>query len=212
MELGIGALGYGRSKANRYGMTDSLTEQALIERCRKGDSEAYGRFVDLYQARVFGFIKRMVTDADEAADLTQDVFIRAYQHFHRFDSRSSAKTWLFKIGHNLCVDWSRRNKRTPMQTSLSATGEEQDELEVSDSRWEPEKLALDEELMCAVEKAIGSMSDKLRTVLLLHDKEDMAYEDIADALEIPVGTVKSRLFLARTHLQNVLQPYVEQRA
>lgn len=203
-------LGQVRASASR--MTDSLTEQTLIERCRKQDSDAFGRFVDLYQSRVFGFVRRMVADADEAADVTQEVFIRAYQHFGRFDSRSSVKTWLFKIAHNLCVDYSRRKKRTPNAMSLSAADEESEAIEVADVRWQPELVMMDEELADAVDGAIMSMSEKLRSVLLLHDRDDLAYDEIASVLAIPVGTVKSRLFLARAHLQNSLSGYLGERA
>lgn len=208
MELGIGALVCRGPLATQGRMTDSLTEQALIDRCRRQDADAFGRFVDLYQGRVLGFVRRMVPDADEAADITQEVFIRAFQSFRRFDQRSTVKTWLFKIAHNLCVDWSRRNRRSPITASLSAVTDEHDEIEVADSRWEPQRLVLDDELATAIEGAILSMSDKLRSVLLLHDREDLAYEEIASLLGIPIGTVKSRLFLARTHLQGALQPYL----
>jgi RNA polymerase sigma-70 factor, ECF subfamily len=212
MAATVGTLVLGQARASASRMTDSLTEQTLIERCRKQDSEAFGRFVDLYQGRVFGFVRRMVSDADEAADVTQEVFIRAYQHFGRFDARSSVKTWLFKIAHNLCVDYSRRQKRTPNSTSLSGTDDDSDEIDVADIRWQPELVTMDEELAEAVEGAILSMSDKLRSVLLLHDRDDLAYDEIATVLAIPVGTVKSRLFLARAHLQNSLAGYLGERA
>lgn len=193
-------------------MVDSLTEQSLIERCRKRDSEAFGQFVDLYQGRVFGFVRRMVSDADEAADVTQEVFIRAFQHFGRFDARSSVKTWLFKIAHNLCVDYSRKQRRAPSASSLSAADDESEAIEVADVRWQPETITMNEELAEAVDGAILSMSEKLRSVLLLHDRDDMAYDEIASVLAIPVGTVKSRLFLARAHLQNSLAGYLGERA
>ena len=81
-------------------------------------------------------------------------------------------------------------------------------LDVPDARWEPEQIVLDDELATKVEQAIESMSEKLRAVLLLHDREDMPYEEIAQLLSVPVGTVKSRLFLARSHLQNALRNYL----
>src|ERR1039457_183219 len=207
----VGTLVLGQVRASASRMTDSLTEQTLIERCRKQDSEAFGRFIDLYLGRVFGFVRRMVADADEAADVTQEVFIRAYQHFGRFDSRSSVKTWLFKIAHNLCVDYSRRKKRTPNAMSLSAADDESEAIDVADVRWQPELVTMDEELADAVDGAIMSMSEKLRSVLLLHDRDDLAYDEIASVLAIPVGTVKSRLFLARAHLQNSLAGYLGER-
>jgi len=204
MELCIGATGVSVARTN-----DSASEAALIDRCRRQDPEAFGQFVDAYQNRVFGFVRRMVPNLDEAADVTQDVFIRSFQSFHRFDGRSSVRTWLFRIAYNLCVDRSRKVGRAPEEMSLQMGGDDGEEtLDVSDSRWEPEKIALDEELAGVVEQGIASMSEKLRSVLLLHDREDMAYEEIASMLGLPVGTVKSRLFLARAHLQNVLSPYL----
>src|SRR5438132_828895 len=92
---------------------DSAIEIALVERCRKQDAEAFGRIVDAYQHRVYGFVKRMVSDVEEAADVSQEVFIRAYQAFARFDGRSSLRTWLFRIAYNLCVDRARRADRAP---------------------------------------------------------------------------------------------------
>lgn len=189
--------------------TDAGTEAALIERCRRQDVDAFGKFVDMYQNRVMGFVRRMVPNPEEAQDVTQEVFIRAYQNFHRFDGRSSAKTWLFRIAYNLCVDRSRRMDRSPVETGMQASPDSEEWIEVPDERWEPEKLALEGELADAVEKAISTMSEKLRSVLLLHDREDASYEEIAETLSVPVGTVKSRLFLARNHLQTSLKGYLQ---
>jgi len=185
---------------------EASSEALLIDRCRKQDEQAFAQFIDLYQARVFGFIKRMTTNAEEAADLTQEVFIRAYQHFPRFDLRSSVKTWLFKIAHNLCIDHSRKVARTPDSLSLYSDSQAEDDYEIADFEWEPERVAIDAELARALEDGISKMSEKLRSVLLMHDREDMAYDEIASILSIPVGTVKSRLFLARAFLQNELAP------
>lgn len=191
------------------GMIESADESALVDRCRKQDPQAFGRFVDAYQNRVYGFVKRMIANPDEAADVTQDVFIRAFQNFHRFDGRSAVRTWLFRIAHNLCIDRARKADRSFQESSLTQLTEDGDEvLDVPDARWEPEQIVLDDELATKVEQAIESMSEKLRAVLLLHDREDMPYEEIAQLLSVPVGTVKSRLFLARSHLQNALRNYL----
>jgi RNA polymerase sigma-70 factor, ECF subfamily len=188
---------------------DPATEDALIERCRKQDPEAFGRIVDAYQHRVYGFVRRMVRDPDEAADLSQEVFIRAFQGFVRFDARSSLRTWLFRIAYNLCVDRSRKNDRAPAETRFEAAAEDDQPIEIADSRWDPQGQLLDMELAEVLETGLNSMSDKLRTVLLLHDKEDFAYEEIAQTLDVPIGTVKSRLFLARAHLQKHLKDYLK---
>jgi len=190
--------------------TDPATELALIERCRRQDAEAFARIVDAYQARVFGFVRRMVIDTDEAADIAQEVFIRAYQSFGRFDGRSSLRTWLFRIAHNLCVDRARRLGRTPERTSLDAGGvDEEAAVDVPDQRWDPQTIVLNDELISVIESALSTMSEKLRSVLLLHDKEDFAYDEIAQALDVPIGTVKSRLFLARAHLQKAVGTYLD---
>lgn len=187
---------------------DPATELALIERCRRQDAEAFARIVDAYQGRVFGFVRRMVSDSEEAADIAQEVFIRAYQSFTRFDGRSSLRTWLFRIAHNLCVDRARRLSRAPERTSLDVADDDS-AFEIPDQRWDPQTIVLDDELKGIIEHALTTMSDKLRTVLLLHDREDFAYEEIAQTLDLPIGTVKSRLFLARAHLQKAVGVYLD---
>jgi RNA polymerase sigma-70 factor (ECF subfamily) len=181
-------------------------EASIIEKCKRQDFEAFGKLVDAYQNRVFGFVRRMVPNPDEAADITQEVFIRAFQNFARFDGRSSVRTWLFRIAYHLCVDRARKVDRTPMHVGMDS--DDGEEFEVSDTRWQPDQLVIDEELMEVVEQGIRSMSEKLRSVLLLHDKEDMQYDEIAQLLDVPIGTVKSRLFLARAHLQNIVRQYM----
>jgi RNA polymerase sigma-70 factor (ECF subfamily) len=186
---------------------DSASEQALVEQCRRQDFDAFGRVIDAYQGRVLGFVRRMCSNAEEALDITQEVFIRAYQSFARFDGRCSLRSWLFKIAYNLCVDRSRRVDRNPAETRIDQIADDGEAFEISDNRWNPESMVIDAELHEIVESGIASMSEKLRTVLLLHDKEDMGYEEIADACGIPIGTVKSRLFLARAHLQSHVRNY-----
>ena len=204
MELVLGARSLFGSK------TPEAVESTLIDRCRRGDAEAFGRFVDLYQARVTGFVRRMVANSDDAEDLAQETFLRAYQSFGRFDGRSSVRTWLFRIAHNLCIDRARRLGRRVEETAL-VDNEDESAIDVSDARWQPDKIVLDDELREAVERGIATMSEKLRAVLLLHDREEMPYDEIGTTLGIPVGTVKSRLFLARAHLQTTVKTYMEER-
>lgn len=187
---------------------DQTSDQALIEQCRRQDFDAFGKVVDTYQARVLGFVRRMVANEDEALDVTQEVFIKAYQAMGSFDGRSSLRSWLFRIAHNLCIDKARRRERRVSTVAFESGDENEEPMDFADVRWDPSRAALTDELMEIVERAIGSMSEKLRTVLLLHDKEDMGYEEIAKAIDVPVGTVKSRLFLARAHLQQSVGAYL----
>lgn len=187
---------------------DTAAEQALVDQCRRQDFDAFGRIVDAYQARVYGFVRRMLPNDEEAMDVTQEVFIKAFQAVSRFDGRSSLRTWLFKIAYNLCIDRSRRYDRTPQMLSMEPNVEGDEPFELSDHTWNPEQAMLTSEFMEIVDQAIASMSEKLRTVLLLHDKEDMGYDEIAKTVDVPIGTVKSRLFLARTHVQNYVSQYL----
>lgn len=186
---------------------DPGLEQALVERCKRRDPEAFGRFVDAYQTRIYGYVKRMLRSSEDADDVAQEVFIKAFQAFDRFDGRSSLRTWLFRIAHNLCIDRLRKSDRSLSETSLDYDGDE-GSWDIGDDRWQPENLVLNDELIQHIEVGLQTMSEKLRTVLLLHDREDLAYDEIAQALDLPLGTVKSRLFLARGHLQKHLTEYL----
>lgn len=187
---------------------DAAAEQVLLEQVRRQDLDAFSKIVDAYQARIFGFVKRMVRSDEDAMDISQEVFVRAFQAVERFDGRSGLRTWLFRIAHNLCVDRARRAERAPSFVSLEPSESEEGQRDFADARWNPEEVILREELREVVEEALASMSEKLRTVLLLHDKEDMGYEEISRTVDVPVGTVKSRLFLARAHLQQHVGRYL----
>lgn len=195
---------FGVARLTNRERLDASAELALVEQCRRKNFEAFGKIIDAYQARVIGFVRRMVATSEEAEDIAQEVFIRAYQGMDRFDGRSSLRTWLFRIAYNLCVDNARKRQRTVSEASFD---DSEGSLEMPDHRWDPEVQVLDDELRTVVEEAIGTMSEKLRTVLLLHDKEEMGYDELAGILEVPVGTVKSRLFLARSHVQKAVEVY-----
>jgi RNA polymerase sigma-70 factor, ECF subfamily len=200
MNLGRGAVTW-----NIKERQEPTADAALLAGCRRRDEAAFARLIDLYQARVFGFVRRMVRDEEEARDITQEVFIRAYQALDRFDGRASLRTWLFRIAYNLCIDRLRRHDRL---AAVQVESDDGDNQEIADHRWDPEAVMLNDELRAVVEHAIAGLSEKLRTVLLLHDREDMAYEEIAATIDVPVGTVKSRLFLAREALQRKIGVYM----
>lgn len=186
---------------------DTAQEEALVHQCRRKDYEAFAKIVDAYQGRLYGFLKRMVRNEEDASDLTQEVFIRAFQSLDRFDGRASLRTWLFRIAHNLCVDRARKAKRS-LSTVSMVEDDDEGPMACVDHTWNPERLAMTDELRDVLEQSLGAMSEKLRTVLLLHDREQMAYDEIAAVLNVPVGTVKSRLFLARAQLRERVRVYL----
>lgn len=200
-----GAIGLSQITGND---PDSLgVDLALLQRCKTRDVEAFGLLVDRYQARILGYIRQMVPHREEAEDLAQEVFLRAFTNIHRFDGRASLATWFFKIANNLCIDRARHEKRKGETLSIERD-EEAVLQELTDERWNPEARAVAGEMEEIIEMAIRKLSEKLRSVLLLHDAEGLSYEEIAQVLRIPVGTVKSRLFLAREHLQEAIQQYL----
>ena len=137
MSQSAGLASYSRSEAR--GLID---ERALVEQCRRQDYEAFGRVVDAYQSRIYGFVKRMVRNDEEALDVTQEVFIKAFQGMASFDGRASLRSWLFRIAYNLCVDRSRRAKRSPKTFSYEPSDEGDEPMEFSDQRWDPEESVL----------------------------------------------------------------------
>lgn len=185
------------------------SDATLVARCQSRDRAAFDQLVERYQDRVFNFVCRMVHDPQDADDVAQEVFVRAYSNIERFDHRASLSTWLFKIASNLCIDHARRRSRRPDTVSLTQA-EESDERqwEVPDSRYDPQRMVIEDEMVRVVDGAISKLSKKLREVLLLHDVENLAYDEIAKVVGCPLGTVKSRLFLARAELQKVLRTYL----
>jgi RNA polymerase sigma-70 factor, ECF subfamily len=188
---------------------DTAVEQALVAKCRKQDYDAFGKVVDAYQARVLGYVRRFVRNEEEALDVTQEVFIKAFQAMAGFDGRASLRSWLFRTAHNLCIDRARKRDRSPIELSIEPTIEGDDPFEFADHRWDPAESLLTDELVEVLERAVSTMSEKLKVVLLLHDQEDLGYEEIAKVIEVPVGTVKSRLFLARAHVQRYVRAYLD---
>ncbi len=188
------------------------TDLELVERVQSGDVDAFEVLVQRYQQRVYHHVCRMVGPGEEATDLTQDVFLKVYRSLNRFRGQASFQTWLYRVTANLCVDRHRRTTRAPqVSRSLDAPLTAEDgEIETALPDWgdNPEQVMLSAELQQQVRQAILKLSEKLRAVVVMHDLEGLSYEEIAAALRIPVGTVKSRLFNARAALHDLLLPYV----
>ncbi|MFN7018072.1 MAG: sigma-70 family RNA polymerase sigma factor [Fimbriimonadales bacterium] len=201
------------SSSGRRIEVDTLSAEArLVERAQAQDETAFEQIMNLYADRLYNYLLRMVGNPADAEDLLQEVFLRAYQGLPNFDGRASLSTWLYRIATNLCIDYQRRRARR-VQTVSYLAGEDEDG---ETSEWEfpdmqtpdPMESALNQELQQVVEQAISLLSPKLRTVLLLYDVEDLSYEEIARVLNIPIGTVKSRLNHARGQIQKHVEAYL----
>jgi RNA polymerase sigma-70 factor, ECF subfamily len=154
----------------------------------------------------------MTNDSPDAEDLTQEVFIRAYQSLGRFRHQAAPDTWLYRIATNLVIDRFRRQKKAPRWVPFLKGEEDEDEvLEIPSTSREGDPAAAVqlEELQWQVQRAIQSLPPKLRSVVVLYDLEGLSYEAVSEAVGCPVGTVKSRLFNARAALRRKLSPYLE---
>src|SRR5579871_2208027 len=187
-------------------------DTTLVQRAQANDRAAFNEIVLRYKSKVYNFIHRMVHSALDAEDLTQETFVRAYLSIHSFQSRASLNTWLFRIATNLCIDYSRKQKKTQgLTTSLSQESDENEEeaqRDIPDVAFDPQRLLLNKELGTRLDLALRELPEKLRTVVLLYDIEGLTYEEIAAIAGCPLGTVKSRLFNARYALREKLAPYL----
>ena len=187
---------------------------ALIQRAKQGDVDAFARLAAQYKDRIRNYVARLCGDPPEAEDLTQEVFVRAFVAMRRFRGVAAFQTWLYKIATNIALDALRRRRRAgPAALSLDApieTEESPVQRELADSSQDPHQTVATRELQHEVQQAITELSDKLRVVIVLFDIQGLTYEEIADVLGVPLGTVKSRLFNARMALRQRLKPYVEQ--
>ncbi|MBM3472748.1 MAG: sigma-70 family RNA polymerase sigma factor [Armatimonadetes bacterium] len=186
--------------------------EALLQRARAGDGEAFEQLIEPHVGRLYNYLARMVGDPADAEDLTQDVILRAHRAIGSFRGGATFQTWLYRIATNIAVDaLRRRGRRNARVTSLDDPLQAEQGLvarEVRDTQRDPQRLAEASELIEQVQNAIAELSPKLRAVVVLFDIQGLTYDEIAQTLRLPLGTVKSRLFNARTRLRELLEPYV----
>ena len=185
-------------------------EPELIARSQRGDARAFDEVVGAAFQTVYNTAYRMVGDPDDACDATQETFVRAFKSLKSFRRDASFGTWLYRITTNVCLDLIRRNRQQAANVKdLESTDDDTPSTELPDEAWAPHEVAETHERQAIVQRAIGTLTDEQRSVIVLFDIEGLAYEEIAESLEIPVGTVKSRLNRARLALKNALEPQME---
>ena len=190
-----------------------VSELDLVKQCQAGQTEAFDQLVTRYRTRVFAMIYNMVHNEQDAWDLAQDSFLKAWKSIKRFQGKSSFYTWIYRIVMNVTIDWLRKKQ-------VKGTGAEFDDaiqLKEIDpaSRTVPKANALPHERMeqneirARIDAAIAQLSPEHRAVILMKETEDMQYHEIAEALNCSIGTVMSRLFYARKKLQTLLRDVYE---
>lgn len=178
-------------------MTASDTDQQLVQRAQGGDLRAFDLLVLKYQGRIAALVSRYVSDAGELEDVTQEAFIKAYRALGKFRGDSAFYTWLYRIAVNAAKNHLVAKGRRPGANATIEDAEGLDEGGLLSESASPEALAMGGELAEVVESALNGLPDELKAALMLRELDGLSYDDIADVLGCPVGTVRSRIFRAR---------------
>jgi RNA polymerase sigma-70 factor (ECF subfamily) len=179
-------------------MSNLASDKKLVERVQKGDKGAFDLLVLKYQHKIVNLIMRYVRDPELALDIAQEAFIKAYRALPRFRGDSAFYTWRYRIAVNTAKNHLAAQRRRPMDVELDLQDPEQYDLHAKLKETDtPEGVALSDELQETVERAIAALPEDLRTAIILRELEGMSYEEIAETMECPVGTVRSRIFRAR---------------
>ena len=191
-------------------MTPDDSDQQLVERVQAGDKAAFDVLVRKYQHRVLKLVGRFVSDAAEAEDVAQEAFLKAYRALASFRGDSAFYTWLYRIAINTAKNALVSNRRRPVDFDLDLQDPEQYDrharLKEGDT---PEGVLLTEEIRNVVERAMEQLPEDLRTAIVLRELEGLSYEEIAEAMDCPVGTVRSRIFRAREAIDRKLKPLLD---
>jgi RNA polymerase sigma-70 factor (ECF subfamily) len=200
----------------RKGVTEvakiNIDDAVLVEQCRQGDSGAMERLILKYQNRIYNVILKICANTDDAAELTQETFVKVIENIDKFEGRSSFYTWAFRIAVNLTLNYCQRSGRVGLK-SLDAEDDEHHgqgkqqlkELLNDDSSPDPAAVASNKELCEIVKEALMKLDDTQRTVVVLRDIEGMKYAQIAEVLDVELGTVRSRLSRARSNLREIME-------
>jgi RNA polymerase sigma-70 factor (ECF subfamily) len=198
-------------------MTASDADAPLIERVKRGDVKAFEMLVVKYQRRIERLIGRMVRDVDLVPDIAQETFIRAYRAMPQFRGDSAFYTWLYRIAVNTAKKTLMELKRDPVVAETARTARDEDdetsrvENELTDGET-PDAVLASKQIAAAVNFAIEGLSEELRQAITLREIEGLSYEEIAEMMNCPIGTVRSRIFRAREAIAQRLRPLLENRS
>lgn len=187
-------------------------DEALVARAAAGDVPAFEELVRRYQDRVHNFALRWTGNPADAEEVTQEAFLKAFRAMPRFRGDAKFSTWLFQIAKNVCINLFHRGRRQMEHRRVSLQDHMDDDeavpVQIETPDDNPQEALLEREFAAVASRAIAALDPHYRDALVLRDVEGMDYADIAQILEVPVGTVKSRIHRARSELQKRLSPYV----
>jgi RNA polymerase sigma-70 factor, ECF subfamily len=195
----------GKSKGLGTALPREEEDHTLISECCAGHTQAFNRLVFRHQNSVSTLATRLLRDPCEAEDVTQDTFLRAYERIEEFRGEAKFSTWLYRICHNLCLNHLKRKKTDP--TNNIGDKALPEELAAPRNRL-PDQMLIRKEQQHLVKQAFAHMTQEFREVLVLHHTAHLSYEEIAETLGLPVGTVRSRLHRGREEIKEHLRPYL----
>lgn len=179
----------------------------VLARAKRGDREAFGDLVDVYARLIYNVAYRMVGRADEAADLSQEIFLRCYRNLHLHDGERPFGPWLYRLGHNLGINWVTRRRPAPLP--LDRRTEDGGTLhEPADDAPDAAERAQADERAARVRAAVLRLPAEQRAIITLHYFQGLSYDELVETLELPLGTVKNRLFRARAALKDLFEQEV----
>ena len=192
-------------------MTDRDIDRQLVARAQRGDKQAFELLVEKYQRQLARLLSRFIRDPAEVEDVTQEAFIKAYRALPAFRGDSAFYTWLYRIGINTAKNYlMAMGRRAPTSTEVEA--EEAEGFEEGEQLRDintPESMLLSSEIARTVNATIEQLPEELRTAIQMREIEGMSYEDIAKAMDCPIGTVRSRIFRAREAIAEQLRPLLD---
>ena len=182
-----------------------MSDRELVERAKKRDQKAFEQLVLDNQNRVYGLALRLTNDREEAADLAQEAFVKAWQGLDSFQGESSFATWLYRLTANLCIDWLRKKKRREgVEPAVSLDDEERAWAEPANWEGDPQVQLERSEQGKALARGLARLSEEHRRILVLRELSGLSYQEISQTLELDLGTVKSRIARARLALRKIL--------
>lgn len=193
-------------------MSERDVDAKLVARVQAGDKAAFDLLVLKYQRKILRLLSRMLRDQSEIEDVMQEAFIKAYRALPQFRGDSAFYTWLYRIAINTARNWMASQSRRPSSPSLyqSEEGETFDEIDNLTDNNTPESLLASREIAESVNDSIQALPEELRTAIVLREIEGLSYEEIAQAMGCPIGTVRSRIFRAREAIATKLRPMIDQ--
>lgn len=193
-------------------MSERDVDAKLVARVQAGDKAAFDLLVLKYQRKILRLLSRMLRDQSEIEDVMQEAFIKAYRALPQFRGDSAFYTWLYRIAINTARNWMASQSRRPSSPSLhqSEEGETFDEIDNLTDNNTPESLLASREIAESVNDSIQALPAELRTAIVLREIEGLSYEEIAQAMGCPIGTVRSRIFRAREAIAAKLRPMIDQ--